>query len=202
MNIHRLNGCAPTPLAHYLKALGVFRLVAAQADPEARAWWSGDSFFLAAELDYGELLRFFLERYAPTQLVSPWNKGSGFYYENDAALAASAFIASVSSDGKVASNVVATLGTALTGWASAQVGVVQRQCKPKSRPTGPAQAQGARWHATRKAGGRAGLFSTFSSCEGATGRGVDCPPTTESRSGTRRPREDRRRSSCQTPSRA
>jgi type IV secretory pathway TraG/TraD family ATPase VirD4 len=40
---------------------------------------------------------------------------------DDAALAASAFIASVGSDGKVASNVVATLGTALTGWASAQV---------------------------------------------------------------------------------
>jgi len=41
--------------------------------------------------------------------------------KDDAALAASAFIASVGADGKVASNVVATLGTALTGWASAQV---------------------------------------------------------------------------------
>ncbi|MHB8625334.1 MAG: type IV secretory system conjugative DNA transfer family protein [Aggregatilineales bacterium] len=35
----------------------------------------------------------------------------------DAALLANSFIASVGSDGKVASNVVATLGTALTGWA-------------------------------------------------------------------------------------
>ncbi len=41
--------------------------------------------------------------------------------KDDAALAASAFIASVGADGKVASNVVATLGTSLTGWASAQV---------------------------------------------------------------------------------
>lgn len=41
--------------------------------------------------------------------------------KDDAALLASAFIASVNSDGKVASNVVATLGTALTGWASADV---------------------------------------------------------------------------------
>ncbi|MEP7288640.1 MAG: type IV secretory system conjugative DNA transfer family protein [Chloroflexota bacterium] len=40
---------------------------------------------------------------------------------DDAALAASAFIASVGADGKVASNTIATLGTALTGWASAQV---------------------------------------------------------------------------------
>jgi type IV secretory pathway TraG/TraD family ATPase VirD4 len=41
--------------------------------------------------------------------------------KDDATLLASAFIASVGADGKVASNVVATLGTALAGWASADV---------------------------------------------------------------------------------
>jgi len=41
MHIHDLNGCAPAPLAHYLKALGILRLVAEQADPEARGWWWG-----------------------------------------------------------------------------------------------------------------------------------------------------------------
>jgi type IV secretory pathway TraG/TraD family ATPase VirD4 len=41
--------------------------------------------------------------------------------KDDAALLANAFIASVRSDGKVAANVVATLATALTGWASADV---------------------------------------------------------------------------------
>jgi len=40
---------------------------------------------------------------------------------DDAALLANSFIASVNSDGKVASNVVATLATALTGWASVDV---------------------------------------------------------------------------------
>lgn len=40
---------------------------------------------------------------------------------DDAALLANSFIASVSSDGKVASNVIATLATALTGWASTDV---------------------------------------------------------------------------------
>ncbi|MBZ0310759.1 MAG: type IV secretory system conjugative DNA transfer family protein, partial [Anaerolineae bacterium] len=40
---------------------------------------------------------------------------------DDAALLANSFIASVNSDGKVASNVVATLATALTGWASVEV---------------------------------------------------------------------------------
>jgi hypothetical protein len=40
---------------------------------------------------------------------------------DDASLLANAFIASVRSDGKVAANVVATLATALTGWASVDV---------------------------------------------------------------------------------
>jgi type IV secretory pathway TraG/TraD family ATPase VirD4 len=41
--------------------------------------------------------------------------------KDDAALLANSFIASVGSDSKVASNVVATLATALTGWASTDV---------------------------------------------------------------------------------
>jgi type IV secretory pathway TraG/TraD family ATPase VirD4 len=41
--------------------------------------------------------------------------------KDDAALLANSFIASVGSDGKVAANVVATLATALTGWASTDV---------------------------------------------------------------------------------
>jgi type IV secretory pathway TraG/TraD family ATPase VirD4 len=41
--------------------------------------------------------------------------------KDDAALLANSFIASVGSDGKVASNVIATLATALTGWASTDV---------------------------------------------------------------------------------
>ena len=73
MIVHKLNGCAPAPLAHYLKALGMLRLVAEQADPEARGWWEGERFLLATHLDEDELLGFFLERYEPTPLVAPWN---------------------------------------------------------------------------------------------------------------------------------
>ena len=40
---------------------------------------------------------------------------------DDAALLANSFIASIGSDGKVASNIIATLATALTGWASVDV---------------------------------------------------------------------------------
>ena len=34
IHLHHLFGCAPTPLAHYLKAIGILRLVAQQADAE------------------------------------------------------------------------------------------------------------------------------------------------------------------------
>jgi CRISPR-associated protein Csx17 len=86
MIVHELNGCAPAPLAHYLKALGILRLVAEQADPQARGWWEGERFRLASRLDRGELEHFFLECYAPTPFVSPWNKGSGFFYRDDPGL--------------------------------------------------------------------------------------------------------------------
>lgn len=86
MHLHNLDGCAPTPLAHYLKALGILRLVSEQADPEARGWWDGDRYLLYTTLDRDELLTFFLDRYEPTPIVSPWLKGSGFYYQEDPGL--------------------------------------------------------------------------------------------------------------------
>jgi CRISPR-associated protein Csx17 len=86
MNVHSIGGCAPAPLAHYLKALGLLRVVAEQADPEARGWWEGESFHLATVLDADALAEFLLCRYAPTAFVAPWNKGSGFYKPNDPGL--------------------------------------------------------------------------------------------------------------------
>jgi CRISPR-associated protein Csx17 len=79
IHVHRLDGCAPTPLAHYLKAIGILRLVAEQADAYARAWWDGEQFFLATELDAQELLDFLLEAYSPTPLFNPWGARSGFF---------------------------------------------------------------------------------------------------------------------------
>ena len=45
-----LHGCAPTPLASYLKALGVLRLISSPAnhvsreaaDQHARGWWENE----------------------------------------------------------------------------------------------------------------------------------------------------------------
>lgn len=79
IHIHSLDGCAPTPLAHYLKALGILRLVAEQADAKARGWWDGERFRLCTTLDEKELIEFFLERYEPTPIFNPWGGRSGFY---------------------------------------------------------------------------------------------------------------------------
>lgn len=78
MNTIRLNGCAPVPLAHYLKALGILRLVAEQADTEARGSWEGEHFLLHTTLDENGLQDFFLHKYRPTPILAPWNGGSGF----------------------------------------------------------------------------------------------------------------------------
>lgn len=86
IHVHRLGGCTPAPLAYYLKALGVLRLVAEQSDSAARGWWDGDHFQLATKLTREDLEEFFLRDYQPTPIVSPWNKGAGFFFENDPAL--------------------------------------------------------------------------------------------------------------------
>jgi CRISPR-associated protein Csx17 len=78
VNDLELAGCRPEPLLSYLKALGVFRLVAEQADPDARACWRGDTFCLRTRLDQAALERFFMEEYRPTPIVAPWNSASGF----------------------------------------------------------------------------------------------------------------------------
>lgn len=85
---HHLTGCSPAPLAHYLKALGILRLVAEQADPEVRGAWRDEHFVLWSRLDRDELERFFLEQYRPTPLLSPWNKGSGLMSDADPAVSA------------------------------------------------------------------------------------------------------------------
>ena len=82
-----LGGCAPTPLASYLKAIGVLRLISSDAnrvggraaDPKARGWWENERFHLKTLLHCDALCHFFLEEYAPSPIIAPWNGGSGFY---------------------------------------------------------------------------------------------------------------------------
>ena len=91
-----LAGCAPTPLASYLKALGVFRLVSEQADPAARGFWRNEAFVLSTNLTQDQLAEFFLTRYAPTPLVAPWLGGSGFLKNDKASVSLKLFEQSLS----------------------------------------------------------------------------------------------------------
>lgn len=79
---HVLEGCAPVPLAGYLKALGVFRLVAEQEDENAHGFWQDERFVLQTTLNEERLVQFFIERWRPTPVVAPWNKDSIFWKEN------------------------------------------------------------------------------------------------------------------------
>lgn len=82
MNELLLSGCAPVPLAHYLKALGVLRLLTEQLPaglPRPRGCWRGETFVLHSPLDRAGLERFFLHEYRPTPILAPWNGGSGFF---------------------------------------------------------------------------------------------------------------------------
>jgi CRISPR-associated protein Csx17 len=74
-----LYGCAPDPLIHYLKALGVLRLVAEQLDSQTRGAWLGDAFMLETSKTKDEIIAFFLNDYCPTPIIAPWNGSSGFY---------------------------------------------------------------------------------------------------------------------------
>lgn len=73
-----LMGCAYQPLAAYLKALAVLRLVS-QQDSAARGYWNEQYFVLDSCFDADGLVAFFLEKYKPTPALAPWNGGSGFY---------------------------------------------------------------------------------------------------------------------------
>lgn len=78
-----LSGCQPEPLLSYLKALGVLRLIAEQADPHARGAWSDEGFVLHTALDADALRAFFLNEYSPTPIMAPWNGGGGFFGAED-----------------------------------------------------------------------------------------------------------------------
>jgi CRISPR-associated protein Csx17 len=72
-----LDGCTPTPLANYLKALGVLRLLSAK-HPDTRGFWCGDKFVLRTTLTGDAIADFFLNEYAPTPIISPWSGRAGF----------------------------------------------------------------------------------------------------------------------------
>ncbi|MFQ3593700.1 MAG: type I-U CRISPR-associated protein Csx17 [Gemmataceae bacterium] len=83
-HVLKLRGCTPEPLGNYLKGLGVFRLIAEQADPQARAWWKDGVLHVLQHkwLDNttapAELVCWLLKACRFTPLIAPWQKGTGY----------------------------------------------------------------------------------------------------------------------------
>lgn len=90
-HVLELRGCTPEPLGNYLKGLGVFRIIAEQGDPQARAWWKDGVLVLHTKLSREELVSFFLHGigeekspiYSPTPIFAPWGGRPGFYADGN-----------------------------------------------------------------------------------------------------------------------
>jgi len=91
MPVLKLRGCTPEPLGNYLKGLGVFRLIAEQADPLARAWWKDGVLCLHTRWSLDDVADFFVKGigeddkpiYSPTPIFAPWGGSPGFYADGD-----------------------------------------------------------------------------------------------------------------------
>ena len=74
-----LHGCTREPLAGYLKALAVLRIVSEQKDRNARGFWKGNSFVLRSIFETPqELTEFFMTQYSPSPIFRPWNNSTSF----------------------------------------------------------------------------------------------------------------------------
>jgi CRISPR-associated protein Csx17 len=84
MNEIVFSGCTQMSLTGYLKALGILRLVSEQADNKARGYWKLGNFVIRTELSKSELLAYFLNKYTPSPIISPWSGRAGFLEGDDA----------------------------------------------------------------------------------------------------------------------
>jgi CRISPR-associated protein Csx17 len=96
-----LHGCRHDILGHYLKAIGLLRVLAKCADEvhrdsDAEGWWDTDkACFCLRSPKYPsleKLAEFFEHSYQPTPLFSPWNTGGGLEDKQEAVIR---FVASV-----------------------------------------------------------------------------------------------------------
>jgi CRISPR-associated protein Csx17 len=78
-HVVELGGCCIQPLGSYLKALGIFRIIAEQIDPEVVASWKGNCFNIISIMNVDDLIEFLAGQYKPTPIIAPWNGASGFY---------------------------------------------------------------------------------------------------------------------------
>lgn len=71
-------GCRRNPLIHYLKSLGVVRLIGEQLDETARSSWRDGCLVIHSAKSESEIESFFIEDYQPSPILVPWS-GSHFF---------------------------------------------------------------------------------------------------------------------------
>lgn len=76
---HRFDGLTSDSFLGYLEGLGMLKIVGTQLDPAARASWREGRLELTTQADLAEIEEFFLERWVPAPVISPWNGRSGFF---------------------------------------------------------------------------------------------------------------------------
>lgn len=77
--INRMDGCRISPLSSYLKALGVIKIIGEQIDRNAKFFWTNQIFYVESEFSKEYILDFIINKYSPSPIMDPWNKGSLFY---------------------------------------------------------------------------------------------------------------------------
>ena len=89
MNEIKLGGCGTQTMMHYLKALGIFRVLYMQKNNHIKSVWKDDGFYISAgdNISKGEIMDFFQKEYRPTPMITPWNGGSGFFKNKKSAKA-------------------------------------------------------------------------------------------------------------------
>ena len=72
-------GCGVEPIANYLKALGLLRVV-----PNSKGWWQEGKFWIESDRPPDEVIDYLAEQACVTPLFNPWNGDSGFWVEGRA----------------------------------------------------------------------------------------------------------------------
>ena len=79
-----LAGCGVHTMMHYLKALGILKILSEQKYKGIQSKWKNSKFYISAEenISKNDLVSFFQNQYVPTPMVTPWNRRSGFFEGN------------------------------------------------------------------------------------------------------------------------
>lgn len=67
----RLDGINTSPFYSYLSGIALIRMV-----PRLRGWWEGNTFYI--NQSWEEVSRYLLQDYAPSPILTPWNKSGGW----------------------------------------------------------------------------------------------------------------------------